>query len=245
MKAVLGLSPIVGGKVKERTSILITQNDVFYHFAEISVTSDGSLVIAFPTIKENTGIVQSIQVAEQAYVTIPVLLNNDVVTTKNATQYYISYHTSGRVNYHGMTFQPAFMEPLYEVHSKNSFFIYSFVYPEMAFRSCDNKTHTSAVYVDISSLIEQRINIVLSICPPDYDPKHINSFVIKYPLYGLCVELIEDNVSFNFSQIYRETDCVKFRPHLDQFLEQSVTKEHAFLLYNPINKKFTYDIVAK
>lgn len=131
-----------------------------------------------------------------------------------------------------MTFQPAFMEHLYEVYSKNSFFIYSFVYPEIAFRSCDNKTHTSAVYVDISSLIEQRLNIVLSICPPDYNPEHINSFVIKYPLYGLCVELIEDNVSFNLSQLYKENDCVKVRPHLDKLGEQYITKEQAFLSYS-------------
>lgn len=104
MKAVVGLSLIVGGKMKERTSILITQNDALYHFVEVLVTSDGSLEITFPAIKENTGIVQSIQVAEQACVPIPVLLNNDVVTTKGAAQYYISYHTSGKVNYHGMTF---------------------------------------------------------------------------------------------------------------------------------------------
>lgn len=218
--------------MKERTSILITQNDVLYHFAEVLVTSDGSLEIAFPAIKENIGIAQSIQLAKQSCGLNPVLLNSDVVSIKCDTRYYISYHTSGRVNYHGMTFQPAFMEPLYGIHIKNTFFIYSFAYPEVAFKHCDNKTHANAISIDISPLSGQRINIVLSICPPDYSPEYINSFMITYQLYGLCIELVDDNASFNFSQLYKKTDCVKLRPHLDQFSEQCVTKEHAFLLYN-------------
>ena len=220
--------------MKERTSILIAQNNLLYHFAEVLAASDGSLEVVFPTIKENTGIVQSIQLANDADVQIPVLLNNDAVPMEGDEQYYITYHTSGRVNYHGMTFQSAFMEPLYDVYSKNIFFIYSFVYPEIAFKNCDNKTRSNAISIDITNLTERRINIILSICPSDYSPEYINSFVIQYQLYGLCVEIVDDNTSFNFSRLYEKIDCVKFRPHLDKFSEQCVTKEHAFLSYNHV-----------
>ena len=44
--------------------------------------------------------------------------------------------------------------------------------------------------------------------------------------------MLDDAASFNFSQIYQKTDCVKLRPHLDKFSEQPITKENAFLAYN-------------
>lgn len=89
--------------MKERTSILIIQNGLSYHFAEVLVASDGSLEIAFPTIKENTGIVQSIQLSKQACIPIPVLLNNDVSLTKNATQYYISYIRKDKLSWNDIS----------------------------------------------------------------------------------------------------------------------------------------------
>lgn len=214
--------------MKEKVSILITKDGVSYHFAEIKIVSDGSLEIAFPTIKENTGIVQSIQISKQG----SSLLSSNCVPQKNEKQYYVSYHTSGKVNYHKMTFQSAFMEPLYDVHEANPFFIYSFIYPEIAFKNPDNKTRTNAVSIDISDFSSKRIDIVLSVCPAAFQPKHSNSFVISYPLYSLCVEIVDDETSFNFAQVYQETDCVKFRPHLDKFLEQPTTKENAFLAYS-------------
>ena len=69
-------------------------------------------------------------------------------------------------------------------------------------------------------------------CPADFQLKHSNSFVISYPLYSLCVEIVDDETSFNFAPVYQETDCVKFRPHLDKFSEQPTTKENAFLAYS-------------
>lgn len=215
--------------MKENISILVMQNSITYHFAEVSAASDGSLEIIFPSIKENTGISQVVQLSEG---TSPTLLSSNSTPTKNETQYYISYHTSGKVNYHKMTFQPAFMEPLYDIKEKNTFFIYSFIYPEIAFKSPDNKVHSKAISIDISQLVGQRINIILSICPSEYHLQHNNSFVISYQLYGLCVEILSDETTFNFSRLYQETDCVKLRPHLDKFSEQSVTKEYAFLSYN-------------
>ena len=97
--------------MKETVSILIAKDGVSYRFAEIGVAKDGSLEIAFPEIKENTGIAQSIQISKQG----PSVLSSNCVPQKNEKQYYVSYHTSGKVNYHKMTFQSAFMEPLYDV----------------------------------------------------------------------------------------------------------------------------------
>lgn len=111
------------------------------------------------------------------------------------------------------------------------FFLYSFLHPEKAFKNPNKNTRSNAINVDISNLGEKRINIVLSVEPAGFQPKHSNSFVISYPLYSLCIEMVDDAASFNFSQIYQETDCVKIRPHLDKFSEQRVTKEVAFLGY--------------
>ena len=214
--------------MKEKVTILIEKNGISYLFAKISVAADGSLEIAFPEIKDNTGISQTLQIAGQNI----SLISNDIVPQKDEPHYYISYHTSGRVNYHKMSFQSAFMEPLNDVREQNIFFVYSFVHPEIAFKNPNNKSHDNPVSIDISSLEGIRINIVLSVCPPEFQLQHNNGFVINYPLYSLYVEVVADEATFGFSRIYQESDCVKLRPHLDKFSEQCMTKEEAFLAYH-------------
>lgn len=214
--------------MKDEVNIYIIQNGVSYIFAKIKVVSDGSLEVIFPEIKESRGIKQALQISKQT----PLVISSACIQQKDEKQCYISYHTSGKVNYHKMAFQSAFMEPLYNVREANHFFVYSFVHPEIAFKNSIEKVSSNAINVDISDFMESRINIMLSVEPADIQPKHNNSFVISYPLYSLCVEIMDDADSFNFAQIYKENECVKIRPRLDKYSEQHVTKEKAFLEYN-------------
>ena len=214
--------------MKEILNIYITKNGVSYIFAKIKVTSDGSLEIIFPSIKKSAKITQTIQISEQKI----LVQSSNCAPQKDENQCYISYHTSGKVNYHKMSFKSAFMEPLYEVHETNRFFVYSFVHPEKAFENSTEKRDSNAIDLDISCLTDKRIDIVLSVEPKGAQRKHNNSFVISYPLYSLGVEIMDDANSFDFARIYQENDCVMMRPHLDKYLEQYVTKEKAFLEYN-------------
>lgn len=216
----------------ERINIVFSQNGLTYHFAEIATTNDGSLEISFPDMNEGRGISQDITLSSDGNTVEPFLVCTTSTPVFNEKKHYISYHTSGRVNYHKMSFPSAFMEPLYAVKTNNLFFIYSFVFLEKAFTSPASKERNNSFVVDISEMTGKRVNVVFSVCPHNFPPSHVNCFKIDYPLYSLHIEVLEDNSSFQFSKLYREDDCVKIRPHLDKSDRQMATKEQAFLSYN-------------
>ena len=213
----------------EKISILLKQDNISYHFATVRNTTDGSLEIAFPAIKENSGISQDVKV-ENGKAAVIQSKEKSMVDTNS--QYYITYHTSGCINYHKMTFQSAFMEPLYDVHEVNTFFMYTFAYIEKAFRFSDEKQHKNTICIDISKFGRKRMDIVLSICPEKYCSPCANCLMISFGLYKLCIEILPDSEIFHFSDIYDDEQCVKIRPQLDKFAEQKVTKELAFLEYH-------------
>ena len=168
----------------EKISILLKQDNISYHFATVRNTTDGSLEIAFPAIKENSGISQDVKV-ENGKAAVIQSKEKSMVDTNS--QYYITYHTSGCINYHKMTFQSAFMEPLYDVHEVNTFFMYTFAYIEKAFRFSDEKQHKNTICIDISKFGRKRMDIVLSICPEKYCSPCANCLMISFGLYKLCI----------------------------------------------------------
>lgn len=217
--------------MKEKIRTFFVQENVRYHFADIVIASDGSIEIIFPTMKDYSGTTHNLRM-EDNNVSIISEEHIDLASINKAEkQHYISYHSSGRVNYHKMTFQTAYMEPLSEVREVNTFFIYSFVYPEIAFMESDDSHKDNDVNIDISEFKDQRIDIVFSVCPKGFQLSHVNGFVVTCPLFSLCVEILRDDISLNYSKIYTADACVKLRPHLDKFTEQRLSKDQAYLRF--------------
>ena len=189
-------------KGKDRISVLLRKGNNVYLFMQAGIVSDGSLEIWFPDIKDNLGISQTIEIQQgKSGATTSLIETHDSGALKEETC-YISYHTSGLVRYHKMSFDNAYMEPLCEIKESNPFFMYSFVDLEKAFKCKNQKQHTSPVALDISDLGDKRIDILLSILPLGEEPKHSGMILFRYPLYCLCLELLDDNKSFCLSQCF-------------------------------------------
>lgn len=159
---------------------------------------------------------------------------------------YVSYHTSGYVNYHRLTFAPMYMEPLSEVTKLNPFFILSFQ-TLSAFSPLvkDAKMDPGRDHIlDITAMLGHRIDILFSIGPGDFSPKSTSQqLVLNYgSLFCLIIEIINDETTFQFYKAYEPEDCVKFRPHLDMFSELPYTKNEAVLKY--AHKLFKNDDVV-
>lgn len=222
-------------KKENNVYVLISDQETLYLFVTVKIANDGSMELLFPDIKVSRGISQELQIGQEKgskYVNVK-LLQEEKYELKNCKQhYYISYHTSGYINYHGMNFEPSYMQPLYKITEMNPFFIYSFQLSKYAFRQPCERKIANPIIIDISKLNNKRIDIVLSICPPKEQLKNTNSLLISYPLYGLYIEILEDCATLNLGSIYSEQDCVKIRPHLNKYSVPVVSKNQAFLAYN-------------
>lgn len=217
-------------KENDRTSVMLSKGDDLYLFMQAGIAGDGSLEIWFPDIKENTGKTQTIEIQQNNSITTSSVIETHDSSSDDNT-YYISYHSSGLVRYHKMSFDNAYMEPLYEIKEPNPFFIYSFVHPQKAFKNTTKKQYTNQVTIDISGAENKRLDFVLSICPQNFKIKHSNMILLKFPLYCLCIEFLDDNESLNLIQCYKAEESVKLRPRLDKYGCQKVTRPQAFLKY--------------
>lgn len=224
-----------GNSMKTENSIyvLLLDQGLLYLFMNVKIAKDGSIEVLFPNIKDSLGTAQTLQICqdkESKCVNVQ-MLDEEKYDSKNCEQCYISYHTSGFVNYHGMNFEPSYMQSLYNITEINPFFIYSFESSKCAFKQPCERKFKNPIIVNISELTDKRIDIVLSVCPPEEPLKNSNSFLISYSLYGLCVEILEDSSTLNLGSIYGEEDCVKIRPRLDKYAIPVVSKNKAFLEY--------------
>ncbi len=148
---------------------------------------------------------------------------------------YISYHTTGQVNYHRMSFESNFLEPLYDVKQANPFFILSF--EEMCnFKEAmaDEIQSSHGIEYDLSSFGEARVNVIFSIipCSDEISSQFANTLSVNYdPMYRLMIQFVNDTDTFGFSKLYDPGDCVRLRIHNDLFSELPTSRGQALINY--------------
>ena len=226
---------------KDLCKILIKQNENLYVISEITYSSDGTAIIVFPYIPEAKGIVQSLALLRKKLSSKevkPRILNDSQFEKNQNEKFRISYHTTGRVNYHGSSFSPLFLEPLCNITKQNLFLILSFqqLHKFQSISSLNNERNPFVV-IDISELSGMRIDICFSIVPAAFTikPQNCTSFLIAHAhVYQILVELLTDENTFNFGEIYAPTDCVKIKPHNNEVPQNLLSKSDAVLHYKHI-----------
>lgn len=220
---------------KEPITCWIKFKNTTYHFLKITQVNDGSLIFSLPHIrpsfKKITQVLNGTQTAKGITTSVvdqqpsPVLDNHNV---------YITYHTTGRVNYHGMSFSPNYMQPLVSLTKVNPFFLLSVASLD-CFTPVDTSNRArSNMTIDLSACAETRINMILSVTPLDFQPTEncANIILVKYDqLYQVMIEFVDDAHSFHFGSLYEPLDCVKMKFHNSFFEEQLMPVGEACIKY--------------
>lgn len=218
--------------------VLFKKNTELYSFIKINQSEDGSILIIFPEIDKGKGISQRLNLRkESSAVTFdPEILESKAREESEENVTYITYHSTGQINYHRMSFEPMYMESLSQITQLNLFFILSFQTMD-AFNIINDISAINTpncCVCDISQLNEGRYNILFSIAPTIKQPLEENATIISLnygDVFRLMIEFIDDKQSFCFSKLYCPEDCVKLRPHIDLFSERALTKNEAYLKY--------------
>lgn len=80
----------------------------------------------------------------------------------------ISYHTTGRVNYHGMTHKSTYFEPLVNIQNINTFFMISI--PQITqLQLVEEQNKINGNIINLSKIQNERLNIYFSIFPYEFD----------------------------------------------------------------------------
>ena len=149
---------------------------------------------------------------------------------------YITYHSTGQVNYHGMSFETMFMEPLYRISQVNPFFIISFQTME-AFASIEDSSiinKQNCIVLNLSQVLGKRCNIIFSIAPCVSLPFEESGTIISLnynDIFRLVIEIVDDEQSFCFNKIYSSEECVKIKPNINMFTERDSKINEAYLKY--------------
>jgi len=223
------------GKSKNNLKVFLYDSKQKYKFMEIQQTDDGSVCCFLSHIPKNKkNLAQTIMLDTNNK-------GNTIITESRMYKFedvntYITYHTTGRVNYHGFSFAPMYMEPLYNITQPNPFFIISFQQLNEFVVVSDNELNTKSnvCVLDVSALRQRRINIVLSIIPYKFDDLNLLANQVRFEynnMFSLLMEIFDDKQSFDFSNIYEPNDCIKMRPHVDRFSKQICTQNEAYLKY--------------
>lgn len=206
-----------------------------YHFLKIIQDNDGTLIFSLPHIKPSSKkITQVLRGNYTASEIAPSIVDQQPSPVSDNHNMYITYHTTGRVNYHDMSFSPNYMQPLVSLTKINPFFLLSFASLD-CFTPVDTSDGArSDITIDLSECSEMRINAILSVTPHDFQPVEncTNIILVKYsPLYQVMIEFVDDAHSFHFGSIYEPSDCVKMKFHNSFFEEQSIPVGAACIKY--------------
>lgn len=224
-------------KSKRGIQIYLKKQDTIYRFLKIKQSSDGSIECIFYNLNsKQKGISQTIEIGASSPKNIAKVVSENNYTEIHEVDPYVTYHTTGRVNYHGSTFKEQYFTPLDRIERPQFFFMVSFCKMD-SFQTVDPATCDSkaSIIVDISEFDRKRCNILFAIVPqkiPNIPSGTMPNFlIVAYPLFGLAIELLDDATSFNLSSIYSDTDVVKLCPHIDEQREQVLSINEAYLNY--------------
>lgn len=223
---------------KYTLNLFLKRHEQCYWFLDTRQNNDGSVECFFPHLAPSRkNISQRIILSKDSTSNkfrSQVVEEQPTISTDEKTT-YISYHTSGRVNYHRMSFSPIYREPLFSITQVNPFFILSF--QDMGcFQTATNEEieRVKGFVIDLSSLSDERIDIIFSIapCEPQFDESNSRIVSVNYgKLVRLMLEFIKDKDIFCFSDHYEPCDCVKLQIHNSLFSEPMYTKGQAILKY--------------
>lgn len=209
-----------------------------YSFMKIRRSNDGSVLCVFSSLPQSTKMLsQEIQLKKQPEnVLTPVVLTSAARKESLSTTTYVTYHTTGQVNYHNMSFSPMYMEPLYSITRNNPFFILSFYASELCKKENEigRSDNGNKVVFDVTETAEIRMDLILSIapCEAQVQENEANFISLSYDsIFRVKLEVVRDEGTFNFGKVFERGDCVKMKPNVDLFSERTSTPSTAYIKY--------------
>lgn len=225
---------------KDVVNFFLKRQDKHYYFLKVLQNKDGTLECIFPHLAPSQKkITQKLQLSQDAITgrfTTRIIDEQPITNLKDEIT-YISYHTSGQVNYHRMSFSPIHLEPLFNITQINPFFILTFQELCCFQRVTEKELQKSKgkhIICDISSMIDNRLDMILSIAPLEsqFEESHSVILSVNYaPLFRLMIEFVNDKDTFCFADQYEPSDCAKIQIHNGLFSEPQFTKGQACLKY--------------
>lgn len=217
--------------------VYLKRKEILYKFLSVKQSADGSIECIFHNLNSRQkGISQTLEVEMSPNKHITKTVEETDFAEVHRIDPYVTYHTTGRVNYHGCTFKAQFFEPLDGIEQPQFFFMVSIC--EMDSLQIIEQSECAkrpGIIIDISAFEEKRCNFLFAVVPkklPELSSKmNLGFFIIGFQLFGLAIELLDDSMSFNFSSIYDKSDIVKFKPHFGKYLEQKSSINEAYLNY--------------
>ena len=161
--------------------VFIRYRDEFYRFLnfEFRDHADGSLYIVFD--RESRG-AQRIDWNPLSGV------RNDAILNSNE-KFRISYHTTGKVNFHGTKAPPLFGEPVYSITRPQALACISV--PEPASLTPAAERDVAFHTVDLPTEAEGRLTVHLAIMPPGVNPGPGSLAVVSFEgWFGIAVLLV-------------------------------------------------------
>lgn len=220
----------------EPCNVFLKEKDTVYYFLKFIQNKDGSIECAFPYLTESDKRISQkvvLEPNEGMPQMNPRVIHIEPRKDSGENNTYITYHTTGQVNYHNMSFSPMYMEPLYNVERVNPFFIMSFCMMDK-FTMVDEKTEIKGVILDITEQCKRRKNVIVSIAPCSEQPYENKQSSISFAygdMFRIILEFLDDEYSFGFSKIYEVEDCVKIQPNTGLFEKTIDSKNQAFIKY--------------
>ncbi|SFD32116.1 hypothetical protein SAMN05421842_13218 [Clostridium uliginosum] len=202
---------------KDEVYLYVKYENNIYKFLKLVQEDDGSFYIVFLYNKKPKHCIKyRLKLNEKDGLSC----EKEAINEKESIRFElkrISYHTTGRVNYHGMTHNSTYFEPLVNVQNINTFFMISI--PQITqLQLVEEQNKTNCSIVDLSKIQNERLNIYFSIFPYEFDGLgSINNLVtaITYDkFYSFVVTLEIDRLSINLEKrieknafLYGASEC--------------------------------------
>lgn len=155
-------------KTRHGIRVYLKQGDKTYKFLGIKQSTDGSIECVFYNLNSTQkGTAHVIEVKMDAPKEDRAkVVKESSYPEKQINDPYVTYHTSGRVNYHGFTFKEQFFTPLDRIQQPQFFFMVSFCkmdsFQAIAPADCTSK---ASIIIDISEFDGRRCDFLFAIVP--------------------------------------------------------------------------------
>ncbi|WP_252254342.1 hypothetical protein [Clostridium sp. ZBS12] len=147
---------------------------------------------------------------------------------------YISYHTTGRVNYHGSNEQVTYFEPTYNIQNINTFFMSSI--PQIAqLPLVMEQNKITGEIIDLSEIEDERLNIYFSLFPFEFDDftllNNLISAITYNKLYSLVVTYEIDRLNINLEKSVKKNAFLYGEIKSLEYERQVLGKNEAYIKF--------------
>ncbi|NFG42046.1 hypothetical protein FC789_12770 [Clostridium botulinum] len=219
---------------KDEVYLNIKYEKNIYKFLKLVQEDDGSFYLVFLYDKKPKNFIKyGLKFNEKDGLSCEKKAVNERESTKFELK-RISYHTTGRVNYHGMTHKSTYFEPLVNIQNINTFFMISI--PQITqLQLVEEQNKINGNIIDLSRIKNERLNIYFSIFPCEFDGlgsiKNLITSITYDKFYSFLVTLEIDRLSINLERRIEKNAFLYGASELGLYESQVLGKNEAYIKF--------------